>query len=60
MEKKTALNGIASSPPKNHIVNFLNKRKTLVLNPAENELGRISKEILDKINLNLRNAIVVS
>ena len=31
-------------------------RKTRLLNPAKNELGRISKAILDKINLNLRNA----
>ena len=33
-----------------------NSPKTRLLNPAKNELGRISKAILDKINLNLRNA----
>ena len=44
----------------NHIVNLLSKPKTLLLNPAENELGRISKEILDEINLNLRNATDVN
>ena len=35
--------------------NFLNNPKTRLLYPAKNELGRISKAILDKINLNLRN-----
>ena len=28
-----------------------------LLNPAKNELGRISKTILDKINVNLRNSL---
>ena len=27
------------------------------MNPAENELGRIIKTILDKINVNLRNSL---
>ena len=40
---------------KDHKENFLNNPKTRLLNPAKNELGRISKAILDKINLNLRN-----
>ena len=34
---------------------FLNNPKTRLLHPAKNELGRISKAILDNINLNLRN-----
>ena len=40
--------------------NFLNNPKTRLLYPAKNELGRISKAILDKINLNLRNATKVN
>ena len=43
-----------------HKANFLNNPKTRLLNPAKNELGRISKAILDKINLNLRNATKVN
>ena len=39
---------------------FLNKSKTHPLKPSKNELGRISKVILDKINLNLRNATKVN
>ena len=45
---------------KDHKANFLNNPKTRLLNPAKNELGRISKAILDKINLNLRNATKVN
>ena len=41
---------------KDHIDNFLNNLQTRLLNPAKNELGRINKAILDKININLRNA----
>ena len=33
---------------------------TRLLNPAKNELGRIGKVILDKINLNLQNATKVN
>ena len=40
---------------KDHKQNFLNNPKTRLLYQAKNELGRISKTILDKINLNLRN-----
>ena len=40
---------------KHHKENFLNNPKTRLLNPAKNELGRISEAILGKINLNLRN-----
>ena len=45
---------------KDHKENFLSNRKTRLLKPAKNELGRISKAILDKINLNLRNATKVN
>ena len=45
---------------KDHKPNFLNNPKTRLLNPAKNELGRISKKILDKINVDLRNATKVN
>ena len=67
MEKKTALNRIFINGKNNcfitlkdHKANFLNNPKIRQLNPAKNELGRISKAILDKINLNLRNATKVN
>ena len=62
MENKTALNRMFINGKNNcfitlkdHKENFLNNPKTRLLNPAKNELGRISKAILEKINLNLRN-----
>ena len=62
MEDRTALKRIFINSKNNcfitmkdHKENFLNNPKTRLLNPAKNELGRISKAILDKINLNLRN-----
>ena len=67
MENKTALNGMFINGRNNcfitlkdHKANFLNNPKTRLLNPAKKELGRISKAILDKINLNLRNATKVN
>ena len=42
---------------KDHKPNFLNNPKVCLLNPAKNELGRISKSILDRINTSLRNLI---
>ena len=39
---------------KDHKHNFENHPKVRLLNPAKNELGRISKTILEKINSNLR------
>ena len=63
MENKTALermfiNGKSNCfiTLKDHIDNFLNNLQTRLLNPAKNELDRINKAILDKININLRNA----
>ena len=37
--------------------NFQNSPTVRLLNSAKNELGRISKTILDKINVNLRNLL---
>ena len=48
---------------KDHNPNFLNKLKVRSLNPAKNEstnLDRISKFILDRINISLRNLINVN
>ena len=67
MENKTALNRMFINgknncfiTPKDHKANFLNNPKTRLLNPAKNELGRISKATLDKINLNPRNTTKVN
>ena len=40
--------------------NFLNNPRVRLLNPSKNELGRISKSILDKMNTSLRNLIKVN
>ena len=42
---------------KDHKPNFQNNPNARLLNPGKNELGRISKTILDKINVNLRNSL---
>ena len=62
MENKTALNRMFINGKNNcfitlkdHKENILNNPKTRLLNPVKNQLGRISKAILHKINLNLRN-----
>ena len=67
MENKTALNRMFINGRNNcfitlkdHKANFLKNPKTRLLNPTKNELGRISKGILDKINLNLPNATKVN
>ena len=39
---------------KDHKVNFANNTQVRLINPAKNGLGRISKVILDKINLAIR------
>ena len=39
---------------KDHKDNFANNAQVRLINPAKNELGRISKVILDKINLAIR------
>ena len=45
---------------KDHKPNFLNNMRTRLLNTAKNKLGRITKVLLDKINLNLRNGAKVN
>ena len=45
---------------KDHKLNPLNNTKVRLLNPAKNELGRISKSMLDRINTSLRNLIKVN
>ena len=42
---------------KDHKPNFQNNPAVRLLNPIKNEFGRISKTILDKINVNLRNSL---
>ena len=42
---------------KDHRDNFQSNPSTRLLNPAKNEIGRISKEILDKINVNVRRTL---
>ena len=39
---------------KDHKENFQNNPTVRLINPAKNELGKISKVILDKINKNIR------
>ena len=43
---------------KDHKPNFKNNPKARLINPAKNEIGRISKNILDKINYQLRDSPV--
>ena len=45
---------------RDHKPNFQNNPKTKLINPAKNEIGRISKFILDKINHTLRNKTKVN
>ena len=42
---------------KDHKENFANNPKTRLINPAKNEIGRISKDILDNINTELRGIL---
>ena len=45
---------------KDHKENFENNSETRLINPAKNEVGRISKIILDKINLSLKEQLGVN
>ena len=45
---------------KDHKENFLNHRKVRLINPAKNELGRISKTILDNISMKLFEATKIN
>ena len=42
---------------KDHKPNFQNNPTVRLLNPVKNELGQISKTILDKIYVNIRNSL---
>ena len=42
---------------KDHKENFANNPKTRLINPAKNEIGRISKDILENVNKELRNIL---
>ena len=42
---------------KDRKLNFQSKPTVRLLNPAKNELGRISKTTLDKIYVNFRNSL---
>ena len=42
---------------KDHTHNFQNYPTLRLLNPAENELNKIIKTMLDKVNVNLRNSL---
>ena len=44
---------------KDYEENFANNPKTRLINPAKNEIGRISKVILDKINHSLKETMKV-
>ena len=45
---------------KDHKENFQNNPTTRLINPAKNELGRISKVILEKINTELRTSLSIN
>ena len=45
---------------KDHKENFVNNPNTRLINPAKNEIGRVSKVILDKINSDLKNALCMN
>ena len=45
---------------KDHKINFINHPTTRLINPAKNKIGRISKEILDRINSLLCNNLKVN
>ena len=45
---------------KDHKPNFKNNPKARLINPAKNEIGRISKNILDKINHQLRDSLRIN
>ena len=45
---------------KDHKDDFNNAPKTRLINPAKNEIGRISKNLLDDINQQLRNILKIN
>ena len=54
---KIEINGTGNSfiTLKDHKENFTNHPTTRLINPSKNEIGRISKHILDQINMKLVN-----
>ena len=59
---KLKRNGVENAffPLKDHKANFINNPTVRLINPAKNEVGRISKVILDKINNKLRDTLQVN
>ena len=45
---------------KDHKENFSNRPTVRLINPAKNEIGRISKTVLDDINTRLRESLKVN
>ena len=45
---------------KNHKLSYKNNPKVRLINPAKNEIGRISQNILDKVNHELRDSLRIS
>ena len=59
---KVEVNGTANCfiTLKDHKANFLNHPTTWLINPAKNEIGRISKQILDQTNSKLYEILKVN
>ena len=59
---KVEVNGTANFfiTLKDHKANFLNHPTKRLNNPAKNEIGRISKQILDQVNSNLCEILKVN
>ena len=59
---KIAINGTRNSfiTLKDHKENFTNHPKTRLINPSKNEIGRISKHILDQMNTELVSKLSVN
>ena len=47
-------------PLKDHKANFLNRPTTKLINPSKNEMGRISKHILNQVNCKLCEILKVN
>ena len=45
---------------KDHKLNFKSNPKVRLINPLKNEIGRVSKNILDKINHQLKDSLRIS
>ena len=62
VHERMEINGTGESfiTLKDHKENFRNDPKTRLINPAKNEIGRISKDILDGINQELRRKLNIN